>query len=67
MFVWAKEKPRKASVLVHLLKKEKNLPESIGGFVYLFSSVDHILMEKQLNISQCCKLILALLHILVTL
>ena len=61
MFVWAKEKPRKASVLVHLL------PELIGGFVYLFSSVDHILMEKQLNISQCCKLILALLHMLVTL
>ena len=66
MFVWEKEKPRKASVLVHLLKK-KNLPELIGGFVYLFSSVDHILMEKQLNISQCCKLILALLHMLVTL
>lgn len=65
MFVWEKEKPRKASVLVHLLKK--NLPELIGGFVYLFSSVDHILMEKQLNISQCCKLILALLHMLVTL
>ena len=45
MFVWAKEKPRKASVQVRLLKK--TLPELIVGFVYLVSSVNHILMEKQ--------------------
>ena len=45
---------------------ERTLPEMIAGFVHLFLSVDHILMKKQLNISQCCKLIFALLHTLIS-
>ena len=45
---------------------EKTFSELIVGFVHLYFSVDHILMEKQLNISQCCKLIFSSLHTLIS-